>query len=210
MEPLAPTAATNEAVPLSKALAEFEATMAPVGLSIASLLDDAIQSTVIATEPPITVQIDGAALPEAEATAAPSATTRVEARHSAFTAGLFHHDCRENQQCRLASLVASRSRGLASIHNRLQSAAAAAIEQMTEGLLSLCDSGGKVGPGELRQRRGRHHAASRRRTKAPRPRPQSRPGRCQWNNPNLPKAWACCRKSAGKRHSAAGCRWKKS
>ena len=145
VEPLAPTAATNEAVPLSKALAEFEATMAPVGLSIASLLDDAIQSTVIATEPPITVQIDGAALPEAEATAAPSATTRVEAEaprvsppaYSAATA------VKTNSAAWRPLLQVDRLIW-PGIHGRLQSVAPAAVEQMTEGLSSLCASGVKI------------------------------------------------------------------
>ena len=95
------------------------------------------------------------------------------------------------------------------IHGRLQSTAA--IQQMTEGLLSICASGSKVlglascasGEGVTTLLLAAAQSSS------------IRAGRsCSWMPTgtirNWPKAWASCRSSAGKKHSPAACRWKKS
>ena len=98
-----------------------------------------------------------------------------------------------------------------SIHVRLQSTAPAAIQQMTEGLLSLCASGSKVlGLASCASGEGVTTLLSAAARKLSAKAEKS----CWWMPTgairNWPKAWAFCRKSAGKKHSAAACRWKKS
>ena len=120
----------------------MEATTAPVGRSIAALLDQAIQATIeteaTAVGPTIAVSADQTFT----ATMVTEASTAPVEPPIAVSAG--QSNVQERGEPAWRPLLQVDRVVWPGIDNRLQTTAPAAIEQMADGLLSLCASGSKV------------------------------------------------------------------
>ena len=121
----------------TRATAVVEPIVAPVGPSIADLLDTTFQATTVTAKSPSTAEI-GETMPMAAAMIA--ATGPLLESPSAHTVTI----SQESGEAPWRPLLQVDRVIWPSIHARLLGTAPAAIEQMTEGLLTLCASGSKV------------------------------------------------------------------
>ena len=144
---LAELAATSKTVPLRDyrrgsaaitAPVASEAVAAPVGPSIAALLDQSYEVTTVDLSNPLADEAEKSALLSAETTAVSSAPVPSQP-------GTHRGDFRGVPgRTPWRPLLQVDRVVWPSIHNRLQTTAPAAIQQMTDGLLSICASGSKV------------------------------------------------------------------
>jgi len=156
----APHVAPRAAVPLSQALAELaatstvppetiaaepaitapvasEAVAAPVGPSIAALLDQSYEVTTVDLSNPLADEAEKSALLSAETTAVSSAPVPSQLAHTAAIS-------ESSGPAPWRPLLQVDRVVWPSVHNRLQATAPAAIQQMADGLLSICAAGNKV------------------------------------------------------------------